>query len=124
MVLGLESKIALAHDDDLGVHEHGLVADAVDVVLDELELFLGFCESGRGVRLHISIISTQKIKSIIALPLHPCSVSMPSPCATTTMSVGLLTRMAKNVSCNGKAAYVERGGGERTGHFIVCYPYK
>lgn len=87
MVLGLESKIPLAHDDDLGVHEHGLVADAVDVVLDELELFFGFCGSGRGVRLHVSIISTQKIKSIIAIPLHPCSVSMPSTCATTTMSV-------------------------------------
>ena len=60
MVLRFKPKIPLAHDDDLGVHEHGLVADAVDVVLDELELFLGFCGSGRGVRLHRSIVRTQK----------------------------------------------------------------
>jgi hypothetical protein len=60
MVLGLESKIALAHDDDLGVHKHGLVADAVDVVLDELELLLGFCNSVREVRLHTAINTIQK----------------------------------------------------------------
>ena len=60
MVFRFKPEIPLAHDDDLGVHEHGLIADAVDVVLDELELFLGFCESGREVRLHISIIRTQK----------------------------------------------------------------
>lgn len=60
MVLGFESKIALAHDDDLGVHEHGLVADAVDVVLDELELFLGFCGSVREVRLHTALKAVQK----------------------------------------------------------------
>lgn len=60
MVLGLKPEVSLAHDDDLGVHEHGLVADAVDVVLDELELFLGFCGSVREVRLHTALKAIQK----------------------------------------------------------------
>jgi len=42
VVLSLEAEVALDHDDDLAVLEHGNVAQAGDVPLDEGELLLGF----------------------------------------------------------------------------------
>jgi len=43
VVLGLEAEVPLHHDDDERLAQHRVLAQAVDVPLDECELLLGLC---------------------------------------------------------------------------------
>ena len=42
-VLGLEAEVPFHHDDDERLAQHRVLAQAVDVPLDECELLLGLC---------------------------------------------------------------------------------